>query len=80
MNFEESKITDCDFGNSNLSESSFKESYLSGSIFDNCNLQKTDFRNSKDYSFNINKNKVKGAKFSYPEALNLLNVFEIKID
>ena len=44
------------------------------------NLQKADFRNATEYKIDIMTCNLKGARFSFPEAINLLNVLKVKID
>jgi uncharacterized protein YjbI with pentapeptide repeats len=75
-----SKLFEVTFLNSNLKESEFKGSDLKDTVFEKCNLEKSDFREAKRYWFNISNNRVKGAKFSQPEVLSLLEGFEIEIE
>lgn len=77
--FQNSKILDCDFFNSNLENSSFENSTLTGTKFENTNLSHSSFVNTKDYLIDPNKNNIKKAKFSFPDAVSLLNVFDIEI-
>ena len=43
-------------------------------------IKNGDFRNSSGYVIDIESNKLKQAKFSYPEVVRLLNSLEIQID
>ena len=52
---------------------------LLGTLFHQCNLTKADFRNAKNYAIDIQANNLKKAKFSFPEAINLLKCLDIEI-
>jgi fluoroquinolone resistance protein len=52
---------------------------FSGSLFDNTNLFKANLKNCINYNINPLNNNIKKAKFSLPEALTLLDAFEIQI-
>lgn len=68
------------FDECNLRESSFKGCRLEGTQYTGCNLQKADFRDTSGYQIDIMTNKLTGARFSFPDAINLLNGLGIKID
>jgi uncharacterized protein YjbI with pentapeptide repeats len=72
-------IKETNFTNCNLAQADFSESSLSGSKFVNNNLEKADFSGAKNYYIDPTANKIKGAIFSYPEALSLLGGFEINL-
>ena len=78
--FISSKIHESDFVNVDLQKSSFKYSDLSGSRFHNADMTGTDFSDAKNFFIDVTTNKLKGAKFSLPEVLNLLHQFGIKIE
>ena len=48
--------------------------------FEKNNLAFTDFRDDSDYMVDVQTNKVKNARFSYPEAVNLLTGLGIILD
>ncbi len=77
--FQGCKLKECFFTDTNLIEADFKDSDLSGTIFHNSDLSKADFCRSKNYEIDVRANKVKKAKFSFPEAIGLLRGFEIEI-
>jgi uncharacterized protein YjbI with pentapeptide repeats len=79
-NFTNSEILNCDFFQTNLSKSDFSNSSLMGSVFEGTNLSNATFTDATEYQINPSKNKLKGATFSLPEAISLLNNFEIKIN
>jgi len=73
-------ITESLFGECRLAESSFNSCELSGTEFFKCDISKADFRNSVGYKIDIATNKMKGARFSFPEAINLLAGLGISIE
>lgn len=78
------------FKHTQLQETDFTECDLTGSLFDDCDLkravfdstilEKCDFRTSHNYSIDPEINRIKKAKFSLPEALGLLDKYDIDID
>ena len=74
-----SKVKECYFNDTFLMEADFRETDLEGSIFHHADLSKADFRDAKNYSINPQSNTLKKARFSIPEALSLLNFFDILI-
>ncbi|MCM1364483.1 MAG: pentapeptide repeat-containing protein [Faecalibacterium sp.] len=89
-NFVEMNLTKFNFCGNDLTESLFADCKLSGSSFKGCNLTKTeffrcdltksDFRDALGYQISLETNKLKDARFSFPEVINLLNGLGIKID
>lgn len=73
-------IRESDFTNAYLAKSDFGYSDLELSVIRNANLEGANFIGAKNYYINPTQNKLKGAKFSLPEALSLLAAFEIKIE
>lgn len=85
LEIKNTKFLDCEikenvFIKCDLSGCEFKNSGLSGSRFQNCNLEKADFRSAKNYYLDPTINKLKGARFSYPEVLSLLEGFGVKVE
>lgn len=72
---QESIFEECD-----LQESNFRDCRLEAAQFFRCDIRKADFRGAIGYAIDIPSNKLKQAKFSYPEVTSLLNSLEIKID
>ena len=70
VNFERADMTGVDG----------RDSDFSGSIFSNTNLTKADFRGARGYAIDARTNRLKGARFSLPDALGLLEVLEIKVE
>lgn len=77
---EECKAHDVDFRESNLSHASFNGSDLLNSLFLHTNLKAADFTQAINYSIDPNTNTITHARFSFPEAMALLNCFNIKIE
>lgn len=78
-------FSDCDFNGAifeecDLTKTNFNKAILKETLFTNCNLMYADFREAKDYFIDPRTNQLKNAKFSFPEAISLLSVFEIIID
>jgi len=68
--FEECKLTDAKFNGVNLH----------GTKFIKCDLSGADFRDALEYEIDIADNKLKKAKFSFPEVVSLLSSLNIIID
>jgi fluoroquinolone resistance protein len=87
--FFKKKLKKTRFANCSICEANFSDSDLSQAAFDNCDLLRTifqnsqlrgaDFRTAKNYSIDPDKNAVKGAHFSYPHVLGLLDKFGIEV-
>lgn len=78
--FSDNAIQESIFQNCDLTESSFRCCVLEGTQFEGCDIRKADFRESSGYLINITTNKIKNAKFSYPEVIRLLDALEIQIE
>lgn len=80
FNFAECDLSGCYFEDCNLKESSFYHANLVGASFSHNDLTKADFRGAKDYYFSLENNKAIKARFSLPEAVNLLSALDISIE
>lgn len=78
--FAGSKVKDCYFNHTNLVSADFSDCDLLGSQFHQANLSKADFRDAKNYVIDPQTTILKKARFNLPEALSLLNFFDIEID
>lgn len=79
-----SRFLDCrihrtDFVEADLQDSVFRGSDLEGSLFHKTALERSDFSGARAFAIDPTTNRVKKAKFSYPEVLTLLAPFEITI-
>ncbi len=79
ISFKGSRIKEVYFANTELVETDFTDTDLAGTIFHRCDLTKSDFRNAKNYIIDLQANNLKKAKFSFPEAINLLKCLDIEI-
>lgn len=79
ISFKESKIHETHFNNTILSGANFTDTDLLGTIFHNCDLSKADFSTAVKYSIDPLTNKIKKARFSLPEAIELLRGLDITI-
>ena len=73
-------LKETDFSNTDLSLASFKNCDLSGATFVESILEKTDFRTSRNYSFDPSENKIKGTKVSHAALAGLLQKFDLVIE
>lgn len=63
-----------------LCDASFNGCDMPDTEFFKCDLRNADFRSASGYKINILENKLKSAKFSYPDVLALLDVLGIKVE
>ncbi|MGK5082194.1 pentapeptide repeat-containing protein [Bdellovibrionota bacterium FG-1] len=68
------------FSGTDLSECDFQKSDLFNARFQNTTLLKADFRGAHSYLIDPISNKVRGARFSLPEAQGLLVGLGIRIE
>lgn len=76
----ECTVHEADFSEADLSEADCRKSDFTGSKFLHTNLTKADFTLATNYSINPAANIVKKARFSLPEAVSLLNGFDVVIE
>lgn len=79
-NFINCHLQEVDFIESDLSGSVFKGSDLKNAKFENTNLEKADFRGAINYVFDPDRNRIKKAKFSWPQVVALLGKYDITIE
>ena len=80
FDFSGNELAGCLFAECALAESSFHECLLTDTEFFQCDLRRADFRGASGYSIDISANTLKGARFSYPEVVRLLDSLELQID
>lgn len=76
----ECQLREVDFSEANLSKANCSYSDFTGARFINTNLTHTNFTNATNYAIHPHGNKLCKTKFSLPEALSLLDVFDIIIE
>jgi uncharacterized protein YjbI with pentapeptide repeats len=76
---EECKAHEVDFREGDFSHGNFSGADLQGSLFMHTKLNSADFCEAVNYQIDPQQNNIKKARFSMPEAMNLLNSFEIEI-
>jgi fluoroquinolone resistance protein len=79
LNINECSAREVDFIESNLSRVKFPFTDLYRSRFNGANLSFADFSNSTNYSIDPNQCKLKKTIFTLPEAVSLLNGFDVVI-
>ena len=70
---------DVDFRDADLTKADFGGTDLSGSLFVNTNLSGADLRSATNYRIDPPENVLRGAKFSLPEAISLLDGLDIDL-
>lgn len=77
--FENCRLSECYFNNTKLKKAKFPGSNLSLSRFHGCDLTEADFSTASEYFIDPLTNRIKKAKFSFPEVIGLLKGFEIDL-
>jgi uncharacterized protein YjbI with pentapeptide repeats len=76
----DSTLKEVDFSGCDLKNSAFCRSNLKAANFNQANLEKADFTSAEAYFIDPTLTRIKGAKFSMPEALTFFKALEIIID
>lgn len=76
---EECKANDVDFREGDYTEANFTFTDFTNCLFSGTNLTRADFTKAVNYRININHNKINKAKFSWHEAVNLLEGLDIEL-
>jgi len=84
LRWKNAVLTDCealdsDFRGAQLVGADFSRTRFRGCRFHAANLQKADFRHAEGYDLDVRTENLKKAKFSLPEALNLLAPFDLEV-
>jgi fluoroquinolone resistance protein len=84
------KLRNTRFVGCRLHETDFSECDLSSSVFDHCDMTRTvfvhsvlescDLRSSTAYRIDPDVNRLRGAMFSYPDVLRLLDKYGVVVD
>lgn len=84
MSLKAFQFTGCDltgssFDDCDLEKASFASCELQNTALSHCNLSGADFRSARNYFFSVESNQMQGAKFSLPDAVNLLPALGIEL-
>ena len=77
--FKDCSLQEVDFSEADLTSAVFNNSDLFKATFDHTNLEKVDFRTAYNYAFDLDKNRIKKAKFSTKGVVGLLRKYDIEI-
>lgn len=77
--FKNCDLQEVDFTDADLTSVAFENCNLLNAVFENCLLQKADFRTAFNYSFDPERNRIKGARFSLPAVTGLLDKYGIQV-
>ena len=80
FNFSTNDIVDSTFSDCRLSCASFKGCNLKFTEFLRTDITGADFTGASGYQVEITTCRMKGARFSFPEAMNLLNGLGVEIE
>ncbi len=79
-NFTGSRLNDARFHGTKLKNANFSRCDLQGAEFHQCDLRSSDFRQARAYQISPLHNQISKAKFSCPDALALLQAFDIILE
>lgn len=80
LRFEDCALIEVDFTLADLKGVTFKGCDMTRAIFDRTILEKADLTTALNYTIDPENNLLRGAKFSAPEVLRLLDKYQLKID
>lgn len=85
LRWKNAVVTDCDviesdFRGSHLVGADFTRTRFRASRFSGADLSRADFRHAEGYDLDLRTETLKGAKFSLPEAQNLLAPFDLVLE
>lgn len=78
--FKSCNLEEVDFSQADCNQVSFYDCNLTSAIFENTLLEKSDFRGAYNYSFSLDHNYVKGAKFNSDQIAGLLTPFGVIVE
>ncbi len=79
LSFQQCIVDECDFSDAKMRKSSFKECDLKGTTFHQTDLTESDFQEAVNFHIDVTQNKINKCKFSAPEVVSLLDVFDLEI-
>ena len=78
--YDNCTVINCNFENIHTSNIQFVACDLKGAIFERTNLEKTNFKTAFNFTFELEKNRVKGAKFKRDSIDGLLFHYKIVLE
>lgn len=79
LKMEACQAHEVDFSEADCGHASFIQTDFAGATFHHTNLAKADFSDATNYAIDVGANNVEGAKFSLPDAVNLLRGLGIEL-
>ena len=79
LKLQECRVKEADFSEADLTRVVFDETDLTDSRFWQTDLTAANFETASNYRIDVGLNKIKGARFSLPEAVSLLRSLDIKL-
>ncbi len=79
LKMEACQAHDVDFTEADCGHASFLQTDFAGATFHQTKLVKADFSDATNYVIDVRTNKINGARFSLPDAVNLLRSLDIEI-
>jgi len=77
--FLKTSLQEVDFAEADLRNTIFDQCDLLNAAFDHTNLERANLSSAQNYSIDPENNRIRGAKFSLPEVVGLLNKYQIEI-
>jgi len=77
--FEASQLVGTDFTECDITGAVFEDCDLTGATFDRTIIEKADFRSSRNYSIDPERNRISKAKFSSNQVVGLLDKYDIEV-
>jgi uncharacterized protein YjbI with pentapeptide repeats len=78
--FGRCRVHEADFTEADLSHADLRGADFQGSTFVRTNLGHADLREATNFAIDPTSNTIRKARFSLPEAVTLLRVFDIRLD
>ena len=77
--FLKTSLREVDFTETDLRNTNLDECDLLNATFDHTNLERANLTSALNYSIDPESNRIRGAKFSLPSVVGLLNKYQIEI-
>jgi|KBSSwiStaDraftv2_1062776.scaffolds.fasta_scaffold561610_2 uncharacterized protein YjbI with pentapeptide repeats len=79
LKMEGCQAREVDFTEADCTEASFIQTDFMHALFHQTDLTRADFTDALDYGIDVSSNRINGAKFSLPDAINLLRSLPIEL-